>query len=181
MAATKTRAKPKSGRRSTQSSSKASAASKRARTSRASASKSRSTQSRSSNGSSASRSTASKNASRNGSSRTAKNGVARAARKAKTPLIASGAAIAGAAGGLALGSRHSRGQKVMGVRMPHRPRVHMKSRDLAKAAKNVGDFGAQVGELAVELRKNREQANGGKSRSPIEVVLEGLTSRGRHS
>lgn len=96
-------------------------------------------------------------------------------------MIASGAAIAGAAGGLALGTRHSRGQKVMGVRMPHRPRVHMKSRDLAKAAKNVGDFGAQMGELAVELRKNREQANGGKSRSPIEVVLEGLTSRGRHS
>jgi hypothetical protein len=105
--------------------------------------------------------------------------VAKVARKAKTPLIASGAAIAGAAGGLALGARQARNSK-LGKLVPHPPRVQVKSRDIAKAAKSVGDFGAQVGELASELRKNREEADGSSKRSPIEVVLEGLTSRGRH-
>jgi hypothetical protein len=96
----------------------------------------------------------------------------------KTPLIASGAAIAGAAGGLALGARHQmRNSKVMGMRVPQRPRVKVKSRDLAKAAKDIGEFGSQVGRLASELQKNREESNGSKKRSPVEVVLQGLTSR----
>lgn len=60
-------------------------------------------------------------------------------------------------------------------------RMRMGSRGLAKAAKGVGEFGAQMGELASELRKNREQTDGSKNRSPVEVVLDGLTSRGRHS
>jgi hypothetical protein len=57
------------------------------------------------------------------------------------------------------------------------PKVKIDSHDLAKAAKEVGQFGVDVGQLASELRRNREQANG--TRSPIEVVLQGLTSRGR--
>jgi hypothetical protein len=99
--------------------------------------------------------------------------VGRAASKAKTPLLAGGAAAAGVAGGLALGTRHSRHSKVL----PRRPKVKIDSHDLAKAAKEVGQFGADVGQLALELRKNREAANGTKRRSPIEVVLQGLTSR----
>jgi hypothetical protein len=61
--------------------------------------------------------------------------------------------------------------------LPRRPKVKIDSHDLAKAAKEVSQFGADVGQLALELRKNREAANGGRRRSPIEVVLQGLTNR----
>jgi hypothetical protein len=109
----------------------------------------------------------------------ATSAVGTAADKAKIPLVASGAALAGAAGGLMLGSRHSRRGKGLAKVMPRRPRrpqVKVKSSDLAKAAKEVGSFGAQLGQLANELQRAREGSNG-KHRSPVEVVLEGLTAR----
>jgi hypothetical protein len=96
--------------------------------------------------------------------------VGRAASKAKVPLLAGGAAIAGAAGGLALGRQaHHHKSGFAGV----------SSKDLAKAARKAGDVGAQVGKIALEVRRARESTNGhGKNhRSPIEVVLQGLTSR----
>ncbi|HEY7950748.1 MAG TPA: hypothetical protein VID51_07945 [Solirubrobacterales bacterium] len=98
--------------------------------------------------------------------------VGRAARKAKAPLLAGGAAMAGAAGGLALGARQARKSKAL-----RRPKVKIRSQDLARAARDVGQFGMDVGELATELRKNRESAGGSKHRSPVEVVLDGLTHR----
>jgi hypothetical protein len=101
--------------------------------------------------------------------------VGKAASKAKTPLIAGGAAVAGAAGGLALAARQARKSKTL-----RRPKVKIRSQDLARAARDVGQFGMDVGQLAGELRKNREAANGAKHRSPIEVVLQGLTSRGHN-
>ena len=100
--------------------------------------------------------------------------VGKAARKAKTPLIASGAAVAGAAGGLALGARAAHKSKAL-----RRPKVKIRSQDLARAARDVGQFGMDVSQLAGELRKNREAANGSRHRSPVEVVLDGLTHR-RH-
>jgi hypothetical protein len=103
--------------------------------------------------------------------------VGHAASRAKVPLMAGGAALAGAAGGIALGAHqaHRKGglngvsSKLNGV----------SSKDLAKAARKVGDVGAQVGEVALEVRRARESTNGnGKvHRSPIEVVLQGLTQR----
>ena len=109
--------------------------------------------------------------------------VGRAASKARTPLLASGAAIAGVAGGIALGSRKTRSSKLLQRRPKVKigPKVKIDSHDLTKAAKEVSQFGLDVGQLASELRRNREQANGtrSQSRSPIEVVLQGLTSRGR--
>jgi len=94
------------------------------------------------------------------------------ASKAKVPLLAGGAALAGAAGGLALGARQAH----------HKSRLLEKvsSKDVTKAAKKLGEVGAQVGEVALEVRRARESTNGnGKvHRSPIEVVLQGLTSRG---
>lgn len=102
--------------------------------------------------------------------------VGKVASKAKTPLLASGAALAGIAGGIAIGARGAR--QVKGMR---RPKVKIDSHDLAKAAKEVGQFGMDVGQLASELRRNREQANGAKRRSPVEVVLDGLTHRGNGS
>jgi hypothetical protein len=96
--------------------------------------------------------------------------VGRVASKAKVPLLAGGAALAGAAGGLALGGR----------RAHHKSRIgNVSSKDLTKAVKKVGEVGAQVGEVALEVRRARESTNGnGKvHRSPIEVVLHGLTQR----
>ena len=107
--------------------------------------------------------------------------VGKVASKAKTPLLAGGAAMAGAAGGLAISamrSRQSHSRKVLGVKMPQPKRVKVRSRDVAKAAKEIGSFGQQVGELATELRHAREEtSNGTKHRSPVEVVLDGLTAR----
>lgn len=96
--------------------------------------------------------------------------------KAKVPLLAGGAALAGAAGGLALGARQARRGKGLSGAIARRPQVKVKSKDLASAAKDVGTFGAQLGHLANELQQARESGNG-KHRSPLEVVLEGLTAR----
>jgi hypothetical protein len=102
--------------------------------------------------------------------------VGRAASKAKVPLVAGGAALAGAAGGLALGVHQAHRRR--GIAAPRRPQLKVNSRDLAKAAKEVGTFGAQMGHLAAELQRTREAANGdSRHRSPLEVVLEGLTTR----
>lgn len=96
--------------------------------------------------------------------------------RAKVPLLAGGAAIAGAAGGLALGAHQARRGKGLGKAIARRPQVKVRSKDLASAAKDVGSFGAQLGHLANELQQARESGNG-KHRSPLEVVLEGLTAR----
>ncbi|HET9184848.1 MAG TPA: hypothetical protein VFN82_01795 [Solirubrobacterales bacterium] len=109
--------------------------------------------------------------------------VGKVAGKAKVPLVAGGAAVAGAAGGMALASsRHGRRSGIGGAlaRRPKikvGPKIKVDSKDLAKAAKEVGSFSAQMGELAGELQRARDSANGKKHRSPIEVVLQGLTAR----
>jgi hypothetical protein len=98
--------------------------------------------------------------------------------KAKIPLLAGGAAVVGTVGGIALGASRS-GDKVLGVKLPKPKRVKLRSKDLSKVAKEVGRFGENVGELTTELKHAREGlANGeGKQNSPIEVLLNGLTSR----
>ena len=96
--------------------------------------------------------------------------VAGVASKAKVPLLAGGAALAGAAGGLALGARQAHHKSRLGK---------VSSKDLTKAAKKAGGAGLRVGELALEGRRAEARNGNGKKphRSPIEVVLEGLTSR----
>jgi hypothetical protein len=107
--------------------------------------------------------------------------VRKAAGKAKVPLVAGGAAIAGAAGGLAL-SASKKGRK-SGLakaisRRPKisRPKIKVDSKDVAKAARGVGSVSAQVSEIAGGLESAASGRNG-KHRSPIEVVLQGLTAR----
>jgi hypothetical protein len=101
-----------------------------------------------------------------------------AVRKAKVPLLAGGAAIAGTVGGVVLGASRS-GGRVLGVKLPAPKRVSIRSKDLAKAAKEIGRFGENVGDLTSELKSAREGlANGnGHHNSPIEVLLKGLTNR----
>ena len=99
--------------------------------------------------------------------------VGHAASKAKVPLMAGGAALAGAAGGT----------------RPRRPASASPQERLRRGQLEGPDEGGEegrrasglrVGELALEGRRAREARNGnGKThRSPIEVVLESLTSRG---
>lgn len=102
--------------------------------------------------------------------------VGGAVSKAKVPLVAGGAALAGAAGGMLLGARQARRHGMAAKALSRRPLVKVRSRDLASAAKEVGSFGAQVGRLASELQQAREAGNG-SHRSPVEVVLDGLTAR----
>lgn len=103
--------------------------------------------------------------------------IGSAASKAKVPLLTGGAALAGAAGGLALGVHQARHRGVGAKMLSRRPQVKVRSQDLATAAKQVGSFGAQVGRLASELQQTREAVGNGKQRSPVEVVLDGLTAR----
>ena len=102
-------------------------------------------------------------------------GVGRAVKAARVPLLASGAAIAGAAGGAVLASRqsHRHGALTDAVR-------RIESDDVARAARRVGDVSARVGRFAADFQRAREASNGvgnGKHRSPVEVVLQGLTAR----
>jgi hypothetical protein len=50
------------------------------------------------------------------------------------------------------------------------------TKNLASAAKDAGKLGQQMGELTTEVSKTREAMDDPK-RSPIEVVLQGLTRR----
>jgi hypothetical protein len=115
--------------------------------------------------------------------------VSTAAKKAKGPALAGGAALAGLAGGLAIASRAGGPRRVLGVPVPgtRRPLVKINTprrvkargagKDLLKAAGEVGSAGRQVGELVTEVRRVRTELDRGRRRSPVEVVLEGLTSR----
>ena len=103
--------------------------------------------------------------------------VGKAASKAKTPLLASGAALAGAAGGLAIGamrSRHSHRGLVPKALQPKR--IKISSQDVAKAAKGIGTVSRHVADLTSEMNGEQHPKNG-KRKSPVEVVLDGLTTR----
>lgn len=108
----------------------------------------------------------------NGSrSRGAKSGVSKAAEKAKGPALAGGAALAGLAGGVALGRRSS-GAKILGKR------AGGAGKGLAEATRNAGRLSENLGAFAAEMRRTREAADEAPThRSPIEVVLQALTAR----
>ena len=120
--------------------------------------------------------------------KTAGDALGGAAQKAKGPALAGGAALVGLAGGLAIAGRSGR-RRVLGVpvpgsrrplvkvAVPRRTRTKVRGKDLIKAAGEVGSAGRQFGELAGEVRMVRQQLDAKRRRSPVEVVLEGLTAR----
>jgi hypothetical protein len=120
------------------------------------------------------------------SAQSAGHAIGTAASKAKGPAIAGGAAIAGLVGGMTIASRRGR-RRVLGVPVPgaQRPLLKVKrparvntTRNLMKAAGHMGNAGRQMAELATEVRLAREQMGAnGRRRSPVEVVLDGLTAR----
>jgi hypothetical protein len=103
------------------------------------------------------------------------NSIRSVAKGAKGPLLAGSAALAGLAGGVVLGA--ARGPaRVVGAK-PRKVSFHVRSQDLATTAKEIGSFGEQLGMVAAEIRRTREAAAASKHRSPVEVVLQGLTAR----
>lgn len=102
--------------------------------------------------------------------------VKHAVGKAKVPLVAGGAVLAGAAGGMALAASKKAHKSGLGKAVARRPKIKLDSKDVARAAKGVGDFSAQVSEIAGGLETAASGRNG-KRRSPVEVVLQGLTAR----
>jgi hypothetical protein len=74
-------------------------------------------------------------------------------------------------------ARRGSPKKLFGVPLPGPGGGQAAARNLAEAAKQVGSFGEHVGELATEIRTVREGVANTQKRSPIEVVLQGLTSR----
>jgi hypothetical protein len=120
--------------------------------------------------------------------KSAGQGVGKVASKAKVPLVAGGAAIAGAGGAMALAAAskggRKKGMKNLKAAMPKKPKVSkpkvkIRSQDVAKAAKEVGKVSAQVGEIANGIQRAQDSSSNGdaKHRSPVEVVLQGLTAR----
>jgi hypothetical protein len=69
-------------------------------------------------------------------------------------------------------------RKVLGVPVPgtRRPLVKVKT-GRGKSAKQMLKTGQQVADLAIEVRQARRQLATDRKRSPIEVVLDGLTAR----
>lgn len=103
------------------------------------------------------------------------NSIRSAAKGVKGPLLAGSAALAGLAGGVVLGATRGPGG-VVGAK-PRKVGFHIRSQDLATTAKEIGSFGEQLGMVAAEIRRTREAAAASKHRSPVEVVLQGLTAR----
>jgi hypothetical protein len=104
--------------------------------------------------------------------------VATAARTAKGPAIAAGATVAGLAGGLALGSRMgSRRRKVLGLPLGRKRPIARAAEALGRVALELGSAAGQAAATTEELRQVREQLDRANRRSPVEVLLDGLTHR----
>jgi hypothetical protein len=137
-------------------------------------------QQRSSNGS---RARASANGSGSRPAEAIKQGAqrtTRAAQKSGAPAIAAGAALAGLAGLAAGAALASRGRSVLDS-LPGaiRPAGSGRgtARTLLRASQELHSTTCSLNDLAGEIRKVRELAQAGQNRSPIEVVLQGLTRR----
>jgi hypothetical protein len=122
---------------------------------------------------------AAKDATANGAN-AAGNAVALTAKKLKTPLIATGTGLAGVAAGLALTRKKNKG--IAGIALPSRRGSRRETtKSLGEAAKNVGRLAERTGKVAEQVRVASEAISEDgaprKSKSAIEVVLEGLTSR----
>jgi hypothetical protein len=114
--------------------------------------------------------------------------IATAASKAKGPMLTAGATAAGLAGGLVLGSRarsKSRGvtallaprRRVLGVPVGRKNGVVRTAKALGQVARELSSASNQVSTATDEIRQVREELEKTTRRSPIEVLLDGLTHR----
>jgi hypothetical protein len=121
---------------------------------------------------------AAKNATTKGAN-AAGNAVTSTAKKLKTPLIATGTGLAGVAAGIAVTRKKNKG--ISGIHLPSRGTRRATTKGLGEAAKNIGMLAERTGKVAQQVRVASEAIGEGsaprQSKSAIEVVLEGLTSR----
>ena len=106
--------------------------------------------------------------------------VGTAAGKASVPALVGTAAVAGMVGGLALGSRMlSRGKTKGKVHMPSMPGGALKSlaNEVQEVGKEISKAGFRLGVGDVSMEVQRGQRNKDTRDSPLEVLLNGLTSR----
>ena len=114
--------------------------------------------------------------------------VASTARRVRAPVLAAGATAVGLAGGMALGSRMASKRRSLGALLAPRPRVLgvplgpksglvRTAEAVGKAAKGLSSVGHQLSDTKDEARQIREHLEQANKRSPIEVVLDGLTHR----
>jgi hypothetical protein len=105
--------------------------------------------------------------------------VTSTAKKLKTPLIATGTGLAGVAAGIAVTRKMNKG--ISGIHLPSRGTRRATTKGLGEAAKNIGMLAERTGKVARQVRVASEAIGEGsaprESKSAIEVVLEGLTSR----
>jgi hypothetical protein len=105
--------------------------------------------------------------------------VTSTAKKLKTPLIATGTGLAGVAAGVVLTRKQNKG--ISGIHLPSRGTRRATTKGLGEAAKNIGKLAERTGKVSQQVRVASEALGEGsaprKSKSVIEVVLEGLTSR----
>jgi hypothetical protein len=96
--------------------------------------------------------------------------VADATRKANKPAVAAGAAVAGLAGGLVIGSRLGTGAGLLVRRRSTTTLALAGAKQLAKTV-------VRASQTADDIHAIRDQLEQANKRSPIEVVLDGLTHR----
>jgi hypothetical protein len=112
--------------------------------------------------------------------KTAGSTITSAAKKLKTPMIATGTGLAGVAAGVVLA--RNKNKRVFGIPLPsRRGSTRATTKSLGDAAKNIGALAERTGKVAEQVRVASEaideDSGPRKSKSAIEVVLEGLTSR----
>jgi hypothetical protein len=106
--------------------------------------------------------------------------VTSVARRAKVPAVTAGAAAAGLAGGLVVGTRlaSSRSRhRVLGLPIGRRSGAAVAAMAVADGARRVVSLANDASKTVDEVRQAREQLENLNRRSPIEVVLDGLTHR----
>ena len=88
-------------------------------------------------------------------------------------------------GGVALGSRLRTGRRplvrprprLLGVPLGRKSGLHWTVETLGKAAKELGSATRQVSSTTDDIHKVREELEQANRRSPVEVLLDGLTHR----
>ena len=105
--------------------------------------------------------------------------VTAAAQRAKSPVIAAGAAAIGLAGGIALGSRLNTGRRrtVLGVPLGRKSNLQWTVETLGKAAQGLGSATRRVSSTTDDIHQVREELEKANRQSPVEVLLNGLTHR----
>jgi len=112
-----------------------------------------------------------KNAAKNGAQSTSSNCDTPILEKAKIPLLAGGAAVAGVAGAVLAATHSGSKRKVLGVSVPKRSKLHLPKKNglktdahkvagaVADAAKRADTFGQGVSRIASSVKQVSESAD----------------------